>query len=191
MTKLATQLARARARKGVPAIQVSQHMGFDISGIYAIENGRRDARASTIDAITDALGFTMLLVDTDHRGSIAEAADEIRGAHAEGRPDVAAQVLVQVVANLTALKPFPALAISYEKPAAVDQYWDAALAGVVEFCLTKRGLPAPAWTADVTGDENARWDPWTGGAVAGDPADIPEPLRRRGVWIEEGELASV
>ena len=190
MSKVSIQLARARKRKGVPATQVTRSAGFDTSGIYAIENGRRDARERTIEAIADALGTRVLVVDTDHRGSVADAADEIRRALAGRRPDVAAQVLIQVVANLIALEPFPALAISYEKPAPVDNQWDAALAGVVELCLAKRGLPAPAWTADVHGDENARWDPWTGGSVRADAADIPEPLRRRGVWIEEAELAS-
>jgi transcriptional regulator with XRE-family HTH domain len=190
MTKLSVQLAHARKRKGVPATQVSRSTGFDVSGIYAIENGRRDARESTIESIAGALGAQVLVVDTDHRGSVADAAEEIRRVLADGRSDAAAQVLVQVVANLVALEPLPALAISYEEPAPVDKHWDAALAGVVELYLAKRGLPAPAWTAGILGDENARWDPWTGGAVAAEAAAIPEPLRRRGVWIEEGELAS-
>jgi len=191
MAKISAQFVRARKRKGVPATLISRRTGFDVSGIYAIENGRRNARESTIEAIADALGAAILIVDTDHRGSVLDAAEEISAALAGGRNGEAAQVLVQVAADLAALEPLPALAISYEKPQSIGTLWDAALAGVVETVLVRRGLPAPSWTEEIIGDRNARWDPWTGGNVAADQAEIPEPLRRRGVWIEEGELASV
>lgn len=190
MAQLSTQFARLRKQKSLPATRVSDITGFDVSGIYAFEGKRRDARVSTVEAIADAIGARMLVVDTDHRGSTADAAEEIRAALAVKRPDIAAQVLVQVTSDLTALDPFPTLALCYEKPSAVDAWWDAALAGIVELCLSRRGLPFPAWTAQVTGVADARWDPWTEGAIVADPANIPDPLRQRGIWIEESELAS-
>lgn len=188
--KLSTQLAQARRNKRLTAATLATRTGFDTSGIYAIEHGRRDARESTLEAIAGALGGQLILVDTDNRGTVADAAEEIRHELTTGNVHGAAQVLVQVFADLTALPALPTLTLAHQPPVPVDERWDAALAGVVELALQKSGLPAPAWTEQVTRTTDIPWDPWTNGAQPLIGQDVPEPLLRRGVFIAEAELAS-
>jgi hypothetical protein len=55
----------------------------------------------------------------------------------------------------------------------------------------RRGIPTPHWVTETSGDPTARWNPWaTELTDLVDVDRVPEPLRRRGVLIEAGELES-
>lgn len=127
----------------------------------------------------------------DGRGTVVDAGREIVRLLERGDSAAATQVLLQVVTNLRAVPAHTAIAMTHEVPQGVDPRWEAALAGIIEWVLGARGLPAPAWTSSVVGVPNERWDPWTSGAAVIDFGDVPEPLRRPGVYVTGGELGSV
>lgn len=184
------QLKRLRTRKRIPATQLAARSGIDPSNVYAIERGRRDPRVSTAEAYIHALGVTVLVVDTEHRASASDTAEEIRHYLASADTQSATQALMQLVASIRALPALGKIALTFDPPDFVAPHWDAALAGLVESELQSAGLPLPIWLEQIIGDPSWQWDPWTGGAIVLDVAEVPEPLRRRGILISEHELTS-
>lgn len=128
--------------------------------------------------------------DTDYRGTVADAAREIEECLASGRDPGAAQVLVQVFADLMFLSADAVSVVVREAPGAVEPHWDAALAGIVELALLKRDLAVPGWTDSVCGDPSWVWDPWSFGRTTVVEELVPLPLRKRGVSITEAEITS-
>lgn len=185
------QLLQLRRRRGIPATALGARTGIDTSAIYAFEHGRRDPRTSTARAWARGLGAHLLVVDTRGRASAAEAAAEIRSALNAGDRNAAAQILLQFANDLHAADTLAVAALIADPPESIDDGWTWAIAGLSERESTGRGLPPAAWTVAVTGDPAARWSPWAP-EVAGivDVQEVPEPLRRRGVFIEAGELES-
>lgn len=188
---LTDQLTQLRRRRGLPATTLGARTGIDTSAIYAFERGRRDPRASTAQTWARGLGARLLVVDTHGRSSAADTAALIRNALVHGDRNAAAQTLLQFVNNLRASDILAVAALTVDEPEAIEAGWSWAVAGIVEQETTGRGIPTPQWAAETTGDPNARWSPWAPElADLVDVDEVPEPLRRRGVLIESGELAS-
>lgn len=181
------QLAHIRRAKGMTAAALACRIGTHASNIYAIETGRRDPRSSTTGAAAHALGARVLVIDTQGRASARDIAESILLSE---NSTVRIQALVQLVANLQASDLLAKAALTIDPPPAISVEWDAAIAGTVEIELARAGLRTPAWAERATGNPVGRWDPWTAGRLAPDAEDVPEPLRRRGIWITADELAS-
>lgn len=167
--------------------------GIQRSNIAAIENGRRDPTASTIQKIADAARVRFIPVNSDGRTSVAEAATALADAVDQNNIRRAYRVLVQVADDLTTPNPADRFVLALEPPAHITPEWDAALAGVAEWRLTQAHLPLPAWITTEHGNRDWRWTPALSSASAGIPIDVenvPEPLRNRGVLIEADELTS-
>lgn len=189
---LADQLTQLRHRQGLPATILGVRAGIDTSAIYAFERGRRDPRASTAQSWAQGLGARLLVVDTGGRASAAETSKQIRNAIDDGDLNAATQTFLQLVNNLRASDVLAVAALAVDAPKDQLGGWSWAIAGIIEEESLRRGIPTPQWATDTIGDANARWNPW-----APELADlvnddqVPEPLRRRGVFIEAGELVSV
>lgn len=185
------QLAAARKARGLTAAELGALTGLHPSNIYSIEHGRRQARAETLETLAAGLGARFLLVDTRGRASVAEIAARIRDHLHHDRPQDATAAFLQLANNLRGVSPLGCLALAQDSPTSIDAEWDAAIAGVVEWLVRGRGLPSPEWTRDAAGDPSWRWSPW-GTVAAGSHLltsdEVPEPLRRRGILIESGEL---
>ena len=174
----------SETKRGDPlALRVGTHA----SNIYAIESGRRDARLSTVEALVAATDARLLIVDTGRRASAADTAETLRRDLDDAHR---AQALVQLSSNLKSVGLLAKAALTTDPPLPLAPTWDAAIAGIVEHELTRSGLPSPPWVSDVQGLPDGRWDPWTAGRLLPDADRVPEPLRRRGVWIDEVELVS-
>ncbi|WP_298041391.1 helix-turn-helix transcriptional regulator [uncultured Microbacterium sp.] len=185
------QLARFRRRRGVPATVLGARTGIDTSAIYAFEKGRRDPRTSTTQAWAQGLGARLLVVDTHGRASAAEIAALIQEALDQGDANAATQQLLQLVNNLRSSDVLALAALTVDEPDGIAEGWSWAIAGIVEEETARRGLPIPQWAADSAGNPDAGWSPWAPElADLVDVEHVPEPLRRRGVLIEEGELIS-
>lgn len=188
---LTDQLTQLRRRRGLPATAVGARTGIDTSAIYAFEHGRRDPRASTVQTWARGLGARLLVVDTHGRASAAETAALIRNALVDHDRNAAAQTLLQLVNNLRASDILAVAALTVDEPESFADGWSWAIAGIVEQETVTRGLPTPPWASETAGDPSARWSPWAPElADLVDVGQVPEPLRRRGVFIESGELAS-
>ncbi|WP_448720611.1 helix-turn-helix domain-containing protein [Microbacterium natoriense] len=188
---LIDQLLRLRHRRGLPATLLGVRTGIDTSAIYAFEHRRRDPRVSTAEAWARGLGARLIAVDTHGRASAAETAAQIRHHLRDGNRDAAAQALLQLASTLQVCDVLALAALTIDEPEPQGDGWTWAIAGLVEYVTARRGIPTPRWATETTGDPTARWSPWaTELADLVDVDKVPEPLRRRGVLIEAGELDS-
>lgn len=188
---LTDQLTQLRRRRGLPATTLGARTGIDTSAIYAFEHGRRDPRTSTAQTWARGLGARLLVVDTHDRTSAADTAALIRTALVHGDRNAAAQTLLQLVNNLRASDVLAVAALTVDEPESSEDGWSWAIAGIVEQETLDHGIPTPQWASETLGDPNARWSPWAPElADLVDANEVPEQLRRRGVFIESGELVS-
>lgn len=188
---LTDQLTQLRRRRGLPATTLGARTGIDTSAIYAFERGRRDPRTSTAQSWAHGLGARLLVVDTHGRTSAADAATLIRSAVVLGDRNAATQTLLQLVNNLRASDPLAVAALTVDEPEYYEDGWSWAIAGIVEDESSRCDIPTPHWAAETVGDPDARWNPWAPELADFVNVDqVPEPLRRRGVLIEAGELVS-
>jgi len=188
---ITSQLAAARRAQGLTAAQLSALTGLQPSNIYAIERGRRQARAETLETIAAGLGLRFVLVDTRGRASVAEVAARIRQYRDAGDIDAAGTAFLQLVNTIRESGVLAKTALTQEAPPAISPEWDATIAGTVEWLLRDTAVPLPAWVLSTGGDPSWGWSPW--GEVPDDSylrisPEIPEPLQRRGILVEQGEL---
>lgn len=187
-----SSLKHARLRAGLSLSDAAKKSGIQRSNIAAIENGRRDPTASTIEKIATAAHVRLIPVKSDGRTTIAEASAALADAVRQNNARRAYRVLAQVANDLTAPDPADRFVLAIEPPTRISPQWDAALAGVTEWRLRQAQLPLPGWVVDEHGDQNWDWTPPMSVATATIPVDldnVPEPLLKRGVLIEADELA--
>ncbi|MGO4678758.1 helix-turn-helix domain-containing protein [Microbacterium sp. 2MCAF23] len=185
------QLIRLRHRRRLPATILGARTGIDTSAIYAYEHGRRDPRVSTAEAWARGLGARLIVVDTHGRASAAETAARIQDHLGDGDRNAAAQALLQFASTLQVCDVLAVAALTIDEPESKEDGWTWAIAGLVEYVTARRGIPTPHWVTETSGDPTARWTPWaTELTDLVDVDRVPEPLRRRGVLIEAGELES-
>jgi transcriptional regulator with XRE-family HTH domain len=188
-----SSLKQARVRAGLSLTEAADRSGIQRSNIAAIENGRRDPTASTIEKIANAARVRLIPVKSDGRTSVAEASTALADAVRQNNVRRAYRVLVQVADDLTTPDPADRFVLAIEPPARISPEWDAALAGVTEWRLRQAHLPLPSWVANERGNREWKWTPPLSAAAASIPIDVenvPEPLHERGVLIEADELAS-
>ena len=191
---LQSSLKQARIRAGLSLTDAARRSGVQRPNIAAIENGRRDPTASTIEKLASAARVRLVPVADDGRTTVAEASATLADAVRNDDIRRAYRVLVQVADDLTAPDPADRFVLAVEPPGRITPEWDAALAGIAEWRLCQARLPLPGWIVDERGEPDAAWVPPVSAvstAVPVDLDDVPEPLRRRGVLIEASELASV
>lgn len=188
---IAAQLAAARHARGLTAIELGGITGLQPSNIYSIERGRRQARIATLESLAAGLGVRFVLVDTWGRASAAEIATQIKADLDNGDSDGAARLLLQLANSLRAATPLARVALTQDPPPPVSPQWDAAIAGIAEWMLAGQGTPLPNWVVATTGDPTWHWSPWGTpgeGSYLFDSDEVPEPLQRRGILVEAGEL---
>jgi transcriptional regulator with XRE-family HTH domain len=188
-----SSLKQARVRAGLSLSDAAKKSGIQRSNIAAIENGRRDPTASTIQKIANAARVRLIPVKSDGRTTVAEASAVLAEAVQQNNVRRAYRVLAQVANDLTVADPAGRFVLAIEPPAQISPEWDAALAGVTEWRLSQAQLPLPSWVADEHGNQDWNWTPPLSAASASIPVDIenvPAPLRNRGVLIEADELTS-
>lgn len=188
-----SSLKQARVRAGLSLSDVAKKSGIQRSNIAAIENGRRDPTASTIEKIANAARVRLIPITSDGRTTVAEASAVLADAVGQNNVRRAYRVLAQVANDLTTPDSAGRFVLAIEPPTRISPEWNAALAGVTEWRLSQAQLPLPGWVVDERGDPASDWTPPLSAASASLAVDIdnvPEPLRRRGVLIEADELAS-
>lgn len=186
------QLRDARIRRGTSLRDVARRSGVAPGNLSTIEHGHRDPTSATLEKVAGALNIRLVPVPAG-RVTAAEATDRILQAEKEGRPDVAYRHFIQLADDLTEPDPFTRLLLVAEAPGVTTSRWLDAVAGVVELRLQEALLPAPAWVTQQRGQADSVWEPQRGRRplpVHARIAQAPEPLRRRGVAIEAGELES-
>lgn len=185
-------LVQLRLCQGLSITTLSVRTGIDATAIDVFEQGRRTPSVSTVQAWARGVGARLMVIDTHGRASAAECAALVHDALASGHREAATQTLLQLVTNLRSSDALAVAALTADEPTVADDGWSWAIAGIVEIETTTRGLLPPKWVTATTGEPTAQWNPW--GHELSDTVDarrVPEPLRRRGVLIESGELSSI
>lgn len=189
-----SSLRRARKRSGGSLRSISARSGIAASNLSAIENGRRDPTASTVDRLAAALGVELIPVATQGRSPAARAAEEITRADAEGQAAQAYRRFLQLANDLASVDPVTRVLLSAEEPDRSPSRWIDAVAALVEVRLHEVFAPVPDWVTARAGQPGAVWEPQRTSRplpLGADLALVPPPFLRRGVAIEAGELASV
>jgi transcriptional regulator with XRE-family HTH domain len=187
-------LARARKRQKVSLRQIAERSGIAKSNLSAIENGRRDPNATTVDRIADATGVRVIVFPIHGRATLHDAAAAIAASLARDDRRTAYRSLIQASDDLANAQGVDCVMLTVEEPETVTPEWDAALAGLAEWRLRQHRLPEPEWVTERKGNPDWQWSPHatrTGKALPVDVSLVPEEFSRRGVLIESGELESV
>lgn len=187
-------LRRARTRSGLTQAEVAQLVATSQPSYNAIESGNRVPRVDTALKSLESVGL-QLCAFPSRRASTYAISQSIVRAIEENSHDIAWRLLVQLADNLRNADPSEAVGLALTEPESdLDKEWANAFAGVVEFCLTSRGLPVPPWTQLLAQPlaTPVLYDVFDGWKLAtGENAhQVPKTLRQRGIFIEESELIS-
>ena len=184
------QLVReARRGGGLTQRALAAKAGIAQPALAAIERSTHDTRVGSLDRLAGAAGYGIFLLPTV-RSAAASWADYI---YEELRSDrhseaVAFRALIGLNDDLAAV-PGPlrvALCVA-PPPLCGDARFDAAIAAMVEYHLTKDSLPLPEWVHEPSRVLSEPWavSPYT------DVSEVPTVFQQHGVLLAESELASV
>ena len=186
MTVIAA-LRRTRTRTGRTLSVVADHAGLTRTNLSTIEHDRRAPRSDTIDRLAAALGITLIPVATGGRSTVAEAAEHTAAALAAGDTDRAYSSVVQLANDLDTATGYLRVVLAAEPAPPVAPGWDAFIAAVTAWRLEQAGLPTPDWLAGTL--DSPTWTP-PGAVLPARAEHVPAAFARRGVQVEEHELAS-
>ena len=190
---IVNSLRRARRRARISLTEAATRSGVGITNLSAIENARRHPTTETAQRIADALGVTFVPVVARGRTTAAASADAIAQAEDAGDHRLAYRQFIQLADDLAAVDAVTKVLLSAEEPDLTGTRWDDAVAALVEYRLVEAGAPLPGWVSERRGDAHDPWEPQRAAVPLPFPADITAvaaPFLRRGVLIEENELAS-
>jgi transcriptional regulator with XRE-family HTH domain len=154
-----------------------------------IERGVHDPSVGTIDRLLRAAGWQLTVIPT--RAPTATAVAISIRAGGPTSEERAFRSLLSLSDGLASAEPTLRVALCVAPPPPTgDLRFDAAIAAVVEYHLSRSKLPVPPWVR-----EPARTlaEPWTPDPYAGPEltAEVPERFRRHGVLLAERELESI
>ncbi len=191
MENRAGELLRlARTIGGFSQRGLSTRAGVPQPNIAAIESDSgRGATVATLDRLVRAAGCQLVILPTS-LPTAAHVATEVASELRAGEEDRAYRRVLGLHDSLLRADAALRVALVVTPPTSTgDVRWDALIAGVVAHDLN--GLPQPAWL----NDPSRHADGWFVDDVAEIRADIerrtPPAFKRRGVFIDRDELASV
>ncbi|HEV8625965.1 MAG TPA: helix-turn-helix transcriptional regulator [Acidimicrobiia bacterium] len=194
MSVAAGLLKQARLAAGWSARAVARQAGTAQARLSEIERGVHDPSVGTIDRSLRAVGWQLAVLPT-RAPTAATVGLAVREAiDAAGRPaseERAFRSLLSLSDGLGSAEPALRVALSVAPPPPTgDTRFDAAIAAVVEYHLTRSKLPVPGWVREPSRTLAEPWtpDPYAGPELA---AEVPEAFRRHGVLLAERELESV
>ena len=191
MGSIVDQITVVRKRRGITASQVAERTGLQTSNLYAIERGRRSPTVDTLERAAAGVGLRIVAVDVGNQALVSDIAESIVAHEAEGDEESAYRAFLQLNNQLVNTSASTQVLLTCAPPRSISPEWDAAIAGLIEWRLGEKGAPVPAWVNENTGLSSGHWAPWPSiRAIDADLGLVPEPLLRRGIWLEEGELDS-
>lgn len=189
MSRAATLLSSARRYRGVSGRELARRTASSQAGLVGVENGSSDATTERLDRILRTLGYQVITIPT-RLGTASDAAEEVRHFLAAGNEDAAFRVALQLVADLTRADEALRVALCVTPPALTgDPRFDALIAGIVDWELSKDALPIPQWVRE---DTRVLSEPWDVEPVPtlreSARRRTPEAFCRHGVYLAASEL---
>lgn len=183
-------LRAARRAAGLTQSELARRLGVDQSQVARAESGRVELSAANLDRYLRACRFRLVAVPTVAT-TASEAAVQIRSQLADGDTSGAFREIIQLIDDLGNVPRDVASALVATAPVSINDRYDALIAGAVEWKLNHLALPIPSWV-EASGPLTSPWwvyEPLTGDATV--RQDTPVELRRRHVFVNEGDLISI
>jgi len=179
------------ARRGSALTQreLAVRAGVTQPALADIERAAHDTRGEALAHLVGAAGYSLFVLPTTSRCAASWADfiyQELRSARRS--EDVAFRALIGLSDDLVSVSDPLRVALCVAPPAPCgDQRFDAAIAGVVDYHLSRHGLPLPSWVNEPGRVLKDAWwlSPYT------DVSEVPEEFQRHNVLLAESELASV
>jgi transcriptional regulator with XRE-family HTH domain len=185
------QIAVSRKRRGITAAQVAERTGLQTSNLFAIEHGRRRPTVDTLERTASGIGLRLIAVDVGNQALVSDIAQTIAEHEASGAEELAYRAFIQLNNQLVSSSASTQVLLTCVPPVHISREWDAALAALIEWRLHQKDAPIPAWVEDEAGLTGGHWAPWPSiRYIDADLNLVPGPFRRRGIWLEAGELES-
>jgi transcriptional regulator with XRE-family HTH domain len=184
------QLVRqARRSGGMTQRALAAKAGITQPSLADIERSAHDTRVASLDHLVNAAGFRLFILPT-RSSSASSWADAIYEELRSSRRSeaVAFRSLIGLSDDLTAVHgPLRVALCVADPPPCGDVRYDAAIAAIVDYHLTRDKLPLPEWVRDPSRILDEPWavSPYT------DLSEVPLVFRRHGVLLAKSELASV
>jgi transcriptional regulator with XRE-family HTH domain len=193
MSVAAGLLKQARLASGLSARGLARQAGTAQARLSEIERGVHDPSVGTIDRSLRATGWQLAVLPTraPTAATVALAVSEALADDGRASEERAFRSLLSLSDGLASAEPALRVALCVAPPPLTgDVRFDAAIAAVVEYHLSRSKLPVPAWVREPSRTLPEPWtpDPYAGPELA---AEVPESFRRHGVLLAERELESV
>ncbi|MFJ6680225.1 helix-turn-helix domain-containing protein [Microbacterium sp. NPDC091382] len=179
MLSITDQSFLERRRSGISKARVAEMTGVAASNVSAHESGARRPTIATPETMADALDLRLLALNLRSRRTVLGHSDAVRR-----QPDFLG--LRRLRRDLSSVDPATAVLLAFTAPKHVSPEWDAAIAGVVEWCLENHNAPLPRWVSSWGFSLDTPWHPE--GTCELTDGVIPGPLRRRNVFVTDVEL---
>ena len=160
--------------------------------IAAVEGGSKDATVDRVSHLLADLSFRIAPIPSP-RPAAWEVACDLRARLSGGDEPGAFREIIQFNDDLAASSPDIRVALCVTPPASTgSRVYDALVAAVVDYQLSRDGLPLPSWLDQET--RSTVDEPWDAEPVPALRAKArettPPAFARRGVFVSEDELVS-
>jgi transcriptional regulator with XRE-family HTH domain len=162
------------------------------ANVSSIESGKTDPGISTLETFIAPLGYSLIAIPTRRAGAdklALDVAEELR----TKKFDNALRAVIQLNNNLLASDPVIKIALCMTPPIATQsKEFDALIAGICDYYLTKENLPLPTWIQDPSRVLQEEWvvDRFEKN-IDSIRARTPQAIRRHNVLFAESELQSI
>ena len=182
----------ARKSKGISQTELALLSHGYQPNISQIERAETDPGIETLEKYLKAIDFSILPLPT-RTPIVAEFALKISSALSQGSHEKAFRIFLNLNDRLGEAKPEICVALCITPaPLVGDQKFDALIAGLVDYHLSRRKLPIADWVKDPVRSLKSKWlvdsyDPH--------PENVekrtPKPFLKRNILLSESELQSV
>jgi transcriptional regulator with XRE-family HTH domain len=184
------QLVReARRGRGITQRAMASKAGVTQPALADIERSAHDTRVSSLDRLVAAAGYKLFLLPTTRSAASSWADFIFQELRSDRRSEeVSFRALIGLSDDLAGA-PAPlrvALCVAPPPPCG-DARYDAAIAAIVEYHLSRHRLPLPEWVRE---PGRSLAEPWVVSPYT-EISDVPAVFRRHGVLLAESELGSV
>lgn len=182
-------IRQARHLSALTQRGLAARSGVTQSALAAIESSSHDTKGSTLERLLHAAGCSLVLLPTTARAASDWTDDISREIHSNPSDEgTVFRLLLGLSEDLSSVAPLIRLALCVTPPTLCgDARYDAAVAAIVDYHLTRVGLPLPEW---VDAPSRALDNPWVITPFLRE-GEVPERFLRHGVHLAESELLSV
>ncbi len=185
-------LKAARAGRGYTQRELAVAAGIPQSRIAEIESGSHETSISRIEQLLAPLGQKLTFIPGS-TAPIWETAQDLSDALQGGDERLAWRHFIQMSDDLANAEPATRVALCLAEPNETgDQRFDALIAALADYWLSRNRLPLPVWVGHPDRKLKHAWDvePILKLQKAARAA-TPRSIARHGIYLAESELISI